>query len=84
MAVELRPVLSSFVDRIGYDPESLELHVVYSRGKNAGQVTVHAGVPPEVAAHVLTAPSIGGALHRHIRGPRGQPPRYPHKVIGDG
>jgi KTSC domain-containing protein len=79
LPAELRPVYSSHVDAIGYDAETEELHVVYSRGKTAGIPTIYQGVPPEIAAQIAGAPSIGQALHEHVRVPKGRPPRYPHR-----
>jgi hypothetical protein len=64
MAADLRRVYSSHVERIGYDAETQELHVVWSRGNG----TVFAGVPADVSQRVLSAPSIGEALHAEVRG----------------
>lgn len=64
MAADLRRVYSSHVEQIGYDVETGDLHVVWSRGNG----TVFAGVPPDVAQRVLSAPSIGEALHAEVRG----------------
>ena len=61
---EMRSVFSSHVDALGYDEESAELHV---RFKDGNSVVYH-GVPPEVAGQVVTAPSIGEALHQAVRG----------------
>jgi hypothetical protein len=61
---DMRNVYSSHVDRIGYDPDSGELHVHWSNGSTG----FYGGVPPEKARSVLTAPSIGQELHRVIRG----------------
>lgn len=74
---EMRDVYSSHVAQIGY--EDGELHVVYSRGKSAGKPVVYSGVPPEVAAQIVSAPSVGAALHALIKVPRGADPRYPHR-----
>lgn len=64
--MEMRKVFSSHVDEVGYDNKKQELHVVYG-GKN-GKYCVYKGVPPDAAANVLTASSIGKALHEHIKG----------------
>ena len=61
--IEMRPVQSSHVDAIGYDPEKRELHVSY-RGRRA----VYAGVDAEVAQTVEDSASIGQALHTWVRG----------------
>lgn len=61
---KMKSVFSSHVSTIGYDPESRELHVQYRDGKRAAYVDV----PPETAHNVMNAPSIGNALHAHVRG----------------
>lgn len=61
----MRNVFSSHVDTIGYDEETGELHVTFSR---TGKTAVYQNVPPRVAKDVLNAPSIGMALHTSIRG----------------
>jgi hypothetical protein len=73
--IEMRSVYSSHVDEIGYDPDTEELHVKYDTGKTA----VYEGVPMTVAAAVgavgQSPPSIGKALHAHVRG------KYGHRYI---
>ena len=64
MTVSLRPVFSSHIDAIGYDPETKELHVRYKGGK----VAIHEEVPASVADKVTGAASIGTALNAHIKG----------------
>jgi hypothetical protein len=75
MALEMRSVYSSHVDEIGYDPETEELHVKYSSGRTA----VYEGVPLTVAAAVgavgQSPPSIGEALHAHVRN------QYNHRYL---
>lgn len=68
---EMRSVYSSHIDSIGYDPDSSELHVQWS----GGAVSVYAGVPADLAAEVLGAPSIGEALHLGVRG------KFPHRTV---
>lgn len=63
MAVELKKVISSHVDGVGYDADKRELHVSY-RGRRA----VYKDVPPDVAETVQDSPSIGQALHLWVRG----------------
>ena len=70
---EMRSYYSSHVDAAGYDPETGELHIDWQRGTR----TVYVGVPPEVARDVLSAPSIGQALHAHVRG------KFDHKTMKD-
>jgi hypothetical protein len=61
---EMRSVLSSLANAIGFDQETGDLHVTFSNGKTA----VYHGVPPEIAQQILDAPSVGEALHSMIRG----------------
>lgn len=61
----MRKVFSSHVEEIGYDEDTGELHVTFSR---TGKTAVYQGVPPKVARGVLGAPSIGMALHEAVRG----------------
>lgn len=65
MPASFKSVFSSHIDEIGYDDETRELTV---RWDGDGGTTVYRGVPHEVAKEVWHAPSIGEALHRHIRG----------------
>ena len=73
--IEMRPVFSSHIAAIGYDAEASELHITYRGGRTA----VYEGVPAEKAALVgalaTTPPSIGEALHEHIRG------RFKHRYV---
>jgi hypothetical protein len=66
MPLEMRQVFSDWVSEIGYDPETQELHVGYKRGKRRS--AVYRGVPEDVAARVMSSPSIGEALHAEVRG----------------
>ena len=78
MPPRMRSVFSSHVDSIGYDGETGELHVRY-RGTYKGgagvKTAIYANVPPDVAARVMSAPSIGEALHAHVKG------KYDHGYI---
>lgn len=64
MPPEMRNVWSSHIERVGYDEEARELHIVYANGSHV----VHRDVPPEVGRDVLTAPSIGSEVWRSVRG----------------
>ena len=64
MPPTLRHVYSSMVERIGYDAEAEELHVVFNTGRHA----VYHDVPEKTAREVLSAPSIGEALNGSIKG----------------
>lgn len=61
---------SSHVWEVGYDPDKLELHVTYipSVAYPAGKRVVYHNVDLETAKQVMTAPSIGQALHQFVRG----------------
>lgn len=69
--VEFKSVYSSAVSKIGYDPETSELHVIWARGKHS----VYSGVPEKVANSVMNAASIGIALHDVII------PEYGHTYV---
>ena len=73
MAVNSKMVYSSHVNRIIYDPEARQLSVEYKNGKTS----VHKDVPHETARSVMEAPSIGKALHDHVRG------KFAHSYLGD-
>jgi hypothetical protein len=64
MTVTHKSVFSSHIDRVSYDDASGRLTVVYQNGKTSA----HNGVPAEVAHRVMTAESVGKALHTHVRG----------------
>lgn len=59
----MKNVFSSHVDSVGYDPETEELHVKYSKG----QYCIYQEVPPDIAQDVLSSPSIGKAIHALIK-----------------
>lgn len=65
----MKTVFSSFVDAIGYDDDTQELHVKYRNGKEG----VYKNVPPDKAEQVISAPSVGTALHELIRN------QHPHE-----
>lgn len=65
----MRRVFSSHVDSIGYDADAEELHVTFMGSVNSpARTAVYKGVTADVARDVMTAPSIGLALHRSVRG----------------
>ena len=64
----MRSVFSSMVNRIGYDPETGDLHVEFNNHGRMGRHAVYHDVPPGVADSVLKAPSIGSALNQAIKG----------------
>jgi len=61
---EAKRVFSSHIDSIAYDAATHQFTVNWSRGG----ASVYDGVPPDIARSVIDAPSIGEALHMHIRG----------------
>lgn len=65
MPPDMRKVYSSHIAAIGYDEGAQEFHVTFANGKTG----FYAGVPPEVAARVNGAASIGSALHEHLKKP---------------
>ena len=71
MALVTKDVLSSHVDKVGYDDETQELHVTYSNGKTA----VFKEVDARTANSVMNSPSVGQSLHRSVRG------RFDHEYI---
>jgi hypothetical protein len=75
---EMRPVFSSHISEIGYDADANELHVTYRNGQRI-VTAIYEGVPADKAAAVgalgTTPPSIGEALHEHIRG------KYKHRYV---
>ena len=64
MALITKDVLSTYVDKVGYDDETDELHITYNNGKTA----VFKDVDAKTANAVMNGPSVGQALHRHVRG----------------
>lgn len=58
----LKPVFSSHIAAIGYEDGMLVVQY------KTGRVAHYSGVPPDVAERVLSAPSVGEAMHAEIRG----------------
>jgi hypothetical protein len=61
---QMKSIYSSHIDEIGYDAETRRLFVRFKTGR----VGVYAGVSAVTAAEVMSAPSIGQALHSSVRG----------------
>lgn len=57
------PVKSSNIDKIGYDPQTNELNVVF---KNGGSYTYH-GITADQHKALIGAKSIGSHLHKVIK-----------------
>lgn len=76
MPPQMRQVFSSFVDSIGYDHDTGELHVEHRATKRGmGSTAVYEGVPSDIADRVINSASIGEALHAFVRG------KYTHRII---
>jgi hypothetical protein len=61
--VNLRPVQSSNISKIGYDPETQLMEVHFKNGTRYR----YAKVPPEDHEKFVGADSIGTHFHQHIR-----------------
>jgi len=73
MAAVIKPVYSSSVQGIGFDPERQELHVAWPSGK----VSVYSGVPAALADDVSKAWSVGKAVKEQIVG------NFEHRYAGE-
>lgn len=58
-----RDVYSSNVQQVGYDSETKELSIVWSKGKRS----IYSGVPEELAEQLANAPSVGSMLNEEIK-----------------
>ena len=64
-----KPVYSSNVTEVSYDPETKELFITWSKGKRS----VYSGVPEELAEQLTNAASVGAMLNADIK------PFYAHR-----
>lgn len=71
VAPVMRDVYSSHVNRIGYNPETRELNVLWDTGKTS----VYSGVTAELADSVQNSWSVGKALIDNVKGV------YPHRYL---
>ena len=55
---------SSNLEQIGYDGDSMELHVVFKDGS----LYVYSNVPEQIFDELLVAPSKGSYLNREVKG----------------
>lgn len=62
--LSLKNVYSSHISSIGYDPATGTLQVHFSNGS----IVDYLDVPSDIGDSILQAPSIGEALHAHVRG----------------
>lgn len=58
-----RSVYSSNVQTVGYDPETHELIITWTRGKRS----IYANVPEELAEQLVNAPSVGRMINTEIK-----------------
>jgi phage gp45-like len=66
-------VNSSMLDQVFYNPATQEMTVDFVKGGNY----TYSGVPPEVAAAIVAAPSVGKAMHALVL-----PAQYPYRRNG--
>lgn len=64
MAVEMKPVKSGNIEKIGYDAEAKMLHVAFRNGN----VYRYEDVDAEKHQKLMSADSVGGHLNAHIKG----------------
>ncbi len=64
--VHMRPVDSSSIRRLGYNPETQQL-VVHFHDSLPGLRTVYSPVPADLVEQLLAADSMGRFLDEHIR-----------------
>jgi len=69
MAEWTKDVYSSNVQSVGYNDETKELLVTWTRGKRS----IYSGVPEELALQLVNAPSVGSMLNTEIK------PYYAHR-----
>lgn len=63
MPIEMRDVYSDSVNRIGHDPDTNELFVEWKKGKRS----IYSDVPADKAKSVMSAWSVGKAIHSEIK-----------------
>lgn len=66
--IRMRPVTSSNLKGIGYDPKTRELHIEFPNG-----TYIHHDVPQEEYDALVNAGSLGSHYHRSIKG------KFPHR-----
>lgn len=55
---------SSNIEQVGYDSDTMELHVVFKDGA----LYVYTDVPVQIFEELLVAPSKGSFLNREVKG----------------
>ena len=63
MAGWSKSVYSSNVSEVGYDPETKELLITWTKGKRS----VYSNVPEELANQLVNAPSVGTMLNTEVK-----------------
>jgi len=61
--MEMKPVDSSNVHSVGYDPESQTMRVAFHNGATHD----YSEVPPETHAALMASDSVGAHLHKHVK-----------------
>ena len=64
-----KSVYSSNVQEVGDDPDTKELYITWTRGKQS----IYSGVPEELAVDLSNAPSVGSMLNAEVK------PFYSHR-----
>ena len=72
MPIEWKQVLSSNVAEVGYDSETQDLLIRWSKD---GKTSAYAGVPPELAEQCSKAWSVGTFLNDEIKN------NFPHRYV---
>ena len=67
-----KDVLSSMVSKVGYNVETQELYVWWTKNRKH-QRSIYSGVPEQVALDLANAASVGGMLNSEIKN------QYPHR-----
>jgi len=67
MSVQMHPVESSNIFRVGYDEEARELHIVFHKGGTPNPWEyVYREVPQEIFSGMLDAESKGKFFRAHV------------------
>jgi hypothetical protein len=61
----MKPVHSSAVKAVGYDPAAQEMHVQFHSGDT---IYTYPGVKPEQHQQLMASKSIGAHLAKHFKG----------------
>jgi hypothetical protein len=69
MAAWEKDVYSSNVSTVGYDTDTKELSITWTKGKRS----IYSGVPEELAEQLVNAPSVGSMLNSEVK------PYYGHR-----